>query len=731
MVMDSSQNSPHSSNQTEENYEHVVGREFVRQYYTLLNQSPNHLHRFYAEQSSFVHGAIDPVYEGRDENRENAKDTGIVYGQKEIHQRIMQLNFQDCKTKIRQVDSHATLGNGVVVQVSGELSNAGQPMRRFMQTFVLEPQGMKKFYVRNDIFRYQDEVFGMIDNCNSIANLENEVQMSAPYASYHIITDSSHQLPRQHLENGKPNTGSGYYGELNVGQNGYGNHYVDKQTYEMLQSSTFPESSVANATNNVPTMIHERVMAPNLSEAHNMGAYGNMAMVESAQPDSSTYVSEPVAQDHLANGHQRSSSEKLPLIGEGWIKNNHESSEAEPEQTNENAYESEYKGEKYESNIADSSTCVSEVESHDDIVPATNKRKSSESVSVSNLKMKTNHDSDVDEELAKSKDGTDLAEESKGLSLVPEPSEPKTYANLLKSGVSTSQAHILNVSSGNGLPPAGFSKYGQRRAVSPKNVSSSHSSNIQKSGQSNPQQDINISPDADGQRVSSSFSQTQDFERSQGNSRPTQRSGISNRGASNSYRGGTNRQTAPNSTGFRDRFHPDSQQLFVGNLPSDCTEGELQFLFEKFGKVAEVRIIQKPGQPKFTTQGTRVPPFGFVVFEDESGVAQCLNNIPVLMDDGHRLNVEQKKYRNSGGEFNNYQGRSSFGRGSNGTYQTQNSKSSSSAGYVSSNRNTQSPGLNNGNSERQNVDNDDGHDEGFMTPRSARGKGRAGGSRKI
>ena len=30
----------------------------------------------------------------------------------------MQLNFRDCKAKIRQVDAHATLGSGVVVQVS-------------------------------------------------------------------------------------------------------------------------------------------------------------------------------------------------------------------------------------------------------------------------------------------------------------------------------------------------------------------------------------------------------------------------------------------------------------------------------------------------------------------------------------------------------------------------------------------------------------------------------------
>ena len=42
--------------------------------------------------------------------------------------------------------------------MSGELSNNGEPMRRFMQTFVLAPQSPKKYYVHNDIFRYQDEV---------------------------------------------------------------------------------------------------------------------------------------------------------------------------------------------------------------------------------------------------------------------------------------------------------------------------------------------------------------------------------------------------------------------------------------------------------------------------------------------------------------------------------------------------------------------------------------------
>lgn len=116
-----------------------VGREFVRQYYTLLNRAPNHLHRFYNNSSSFIHG-----------------ESTLVVGQKNIYNRIQQLNFHDCHAKISQVDAQATLGNGVVVQVTGELSNDGQPMRRFTQTFVLAAQTPKKYYVHNDIFRYQD-----------------------------------------------------------------------------------------------------------------------------------------------------------------------------------------------------------------------------------------------------------------------------------------------------------------------------------------------------------------------------------------------------------------------------------------------------------------------------------------------------------------------------------------------------------------------------------------------
>lgn len=43
------------------------------------------------------------------------------------------------------------------MQVTGELSTAGRPMRAFVQTFVLAPESPKKYYVRNDFFRYQDD----------------------------------------------------------------------------------------------------------------------------------------------------------------------------------------------------------------------------------------------------------------------------------------------------------------------------------------------------------------------------------------------------------------------------------------------------------------------------------------------------------------------------------------------------------------------------------------------
>ncbi len=143
-----------------------VGREFVRQYYTMLHDAPHMLHRFYSSGSTFIHGGVD---------RPGHVEEPLI-GQVEINKKIQQLSFKDCHTKIRQVDSQATIENAVVVQVTGELSNNGEPMRRFMQTFVLAPQTPKKYYVHNDIFRYQDEVY----HDNSDTESEDQQQHPQP-----------------------------------------------------------------------------------------------------------------------------------------------------------------------------------------------------------------------------------------------------------------------------------------------------------------------------------------------------------------------------------------------------------------------------------------------------------------------------------------------------------------------------------------------------------------------
>lgn len=134
-----------------------VAHEFVRQYYTMLHKDPSQLHRFYTKESRLTHG-VSP----------NAKSEEPVCGQEAIYEKIAQLNFQNCHAKIKSIDSHPTIGGGVVIQVTGELSNSGMGMRKFMQTFVLAQQDPKKYNVYNDIFRYQDETFEDTENDETV-----------------------------------------------------------------------------------------------------------------------------------------------------------------------------------------------------------------------------------------------------------------------------------------------------------------------------------------------------------------------------------------------------------------------------------------------------------------------------------------------------------------------------------------------------------------------------------
>merc|ERR1712136_503226 len=174
--------------QTQHSNTQYVAHEFVRQYYTMLHKDPTQMHRFYTCESRLTHG-VSP----------NAKSEDPVCGQQAIFEKISALKFHNCYAKIRSVDSHPTIGGGVVIQVSGELSNSGMAMRKFMQTFVLAQQDVKRYNVFNDIFRYQDETFEdteVEESANGTGESENGYanHESAPVSQLDPIPDTEQEV---------------------------------------------------------------------------------------------------------------------------------------------------------------------------------------------------------------------------------------------------------------------------------------------------------------------------------------------------------------------------------------------------------------------------------------------------------------------------------------------------------------------------------------------------------
>ncbi|KAF2234045.1 hypothetical protein EV356DRAFT_515718 [Viridothelium virens] len=123
-----------------------VGWYFVERYYTTLSRQPEKLFLFYQKRSQFVSGV-------------EAEKAPVCVGQKAINDRIKELDIQDCKVRVTNVDSQSSDEN-IVIQVIGEISNKSAPHRKFTQTFVLAKQ-TNGYFVLNDIFRYiiEDEEF--------------------------------------------------------------------------------------------------------------------------------------------------------------------------------------------------------------------------------------------------------------------------------------------------------------------------------------------------------------------------------------------------------------------------------------------------------------------------------------------------------------------------------------------------------------------------------------------
>ncbi|VDO06325.1 unnamed protein product [Rodentolepis nana] len=118
-----------------------LAEQFVLQYYTVMNQYPEFLHRFYSNESVLIY------------------ESQPVTGQVDINNLLTKSNLKDTHVLILSVDALKGHGNSAMVQVCGEQSVSGGPYRRFMRSFTLVERGPNSFAVIGDIFRYQDRVY--------------------------------------------------------------------------------------------------------------------------------------------------------------------------------------------------------------------------------------------------------------------------------------------------------------------------------------------------------------------------------------------------------------------------------------------------------------------------------------------------------------------------------------------------------------------------------------------
>ncbi|XP_039276264.1 ras GTPase-activating protein-binding protein 2 [Nilaparvata lugens] len=529
-----------------------VGCEFVRQYYTLLNQSPEHLHRFYSNNSFYVHDGAD----------DRDPDLSPAIGQKQIHQRIEQLNFKDCHAKINQVDSQATLGNGVVVQVSGELSNGGQPMRRFTQTFVLASQSPTKYYVHNDIFRYQDVFF---DEEGEQGSGRSETEEDQIEQEHNQVADMQSQQQQNQLTN------SYYGGGGNVPTatvNGGGAHHDEVPP---------PVTPAAPAPHGLPP--------PTLIQPMPQPAY---------MPQPVDYMQQQPAQQPPSMELQQPSAVGQQQMG--------------LQQQQPTSAVSELQQPQPDADVDGGCDVEDEdpVAEEDDSVAA-----------VSQVQDASLHNNNYPS-----------LEQEHSLDTSPQSNEPKTYATLVKSGTSG-----LNTSPQ--APPKPSSPPPSIRMES-RNVSESMSG-----GGRGPMGGGGAPRGRGGSAIrgigGGRGPGLGDRERNSQPPRPTHNDDTGNFGGDFEKR----------RSGSNSYMHPDTNQLFLGNLPPAATEDDLREMFSKFGTILDLKIMSK-GTIKGQNHMINKPNYGFIVFEDQRAVIDTLDKKPFYFD-GLKLNVEEKRARNSRG----------------------------------------------------------------------------------
>ncbi|KAJ1393929.1 RNA-binding domain superfamily, partial [Sesbania bispinosa] len=121
----------------------MVGNAFVEQYYSILHQEPDQVHRFYHETSVLSRPEEDGTMT-------------MVSTIADINKKILSLDYTSFRVEILSADAQPSYKEGVMVVVTGCLTGSDNLKRKFAQSFFLAPQD-KGYFVLNDVFRYVDE----------------------------------------------------------------------------------------------------------------------------------------------------------------------------------------------------------------------------------------------------------------------------------------------------------------------------------------------------------------------------------------------------------------------------------------------------------------------------------------------------------------------------------------------------------------------------------------------
>ncbi|KAI3429203.1 uncharacterized protein J3R85_008632 [Psidium guajava] len=122
-----------------------VGNAFIKQYYSILHDSPQVAHRFYHDISELSRPGPDG----------QMISATTLQG---INEKILSLDYEKYNIEILTADAQASYKGGVQVLVTGSLMGEDNIKRIFSQSFFLAPQENGGYFVLNDIFRYAEVV---------------------------------------------------------------------------------------------------------------------------------------------------------------------------------------------------------------------------------------------------------------------------------------------------------------------------------------------------------------------------------------------------------------------------------------------------------------------------------------------------------------------------------------------------------------------------------------------